>query len=154
MVNLHISCSFGFIYFFYHSHLFFHGLPSIWKFWYVAFSVSIDFLSNSKQVHVQLHRIAYDDLHANWDGLHNHLRDVSWKDIFKLGVGANVVILGDIFEILWHPFYLLEFDLRTLNQQKNLKFCHFSDTAPSKTENDPKFTIFKKNQVCGNMVKF
>ena len=65
-----------------------------------------------------------------------------------------MVILGDIFEILWHPFYLLEFDLRTLNQQKNLKFCHFSDTAPSKTENDPKFTIFKKNQVYGNMVKF
>ena len=25
---------------------------------------------------------------ANWDGLHDHLRDVSWDDIFKLKASA------------------------------------------------------------------
>ena len=30
-----------------------------------------------------IHRIAYDYSHADWDGLHHHLIDVPWKDIFK-----------------------------------------------------------------------
>ena len=34
------------------------------------------------------HRIAYDYTHADWDGLHDHLRDVPWEDIFKLGASA------------------------------------------------------------------
>ena len=34
------------------------------------------------------HRIAYDYSHANWDGLHDHLRDVPREDIFKLSVFA------------------------------------------------------------------
>ena len=25
---------------------------------------------------------------ADWDGLHDHLRDVPWEDIFKLGASA------------------------------------------------------------------
>ena len=33
--------------------------------------------------------IAYDDNSlADWDSLHNQLRDVSWEDIFKLGASA------------------------------------------------------------------
>ena len=35
------------------------------------------------------HRIAYDYSHANWDGLHDHLREVPWEDIFKLGASAT-----------------------------------------------------------------
>ena len=30
------------------------------------------------------HRIAYDYSHADWDSLHDHLRDVLWEDVFKL----------------------------------------------------------------------
>ena len=30
------------------------------------------------------HCIAYDYPCADWDGLHDHLRDVPWKNIFKL----------------------------------------------------------------------
>ena len=50
-------------------------------------SVSIGFLSNSKQ-DALFHCIAYDYSCADWDGLHDHLRDVPWEDIFKLGASA------------------------------------------------------------------
>ena len=38
-------------------------------------SVSIDFLSNSKE-DAPFHRIAYDYSRADWDGLRDHWRDV------------------------------------------------------------------------------
>ena len=50
-------------------------------------SVSIDFPSNSQQ-DVPFHGIAYDYYHADWDGLPDHLRDVPWENIFKLGASA------------------------------------------------------------------
>ena len=53
----------------------------------VVVSVSIDFPSNIQQ-NAPFHRIAYDYSHADWDGLHDHLRDVPWEDIFKLGASA------------------------------------------------------------------
>ena len=54
---------------------------------HVVVSVSIDFPSNS-QWDAQFHSIAYDYTHADWDGLCNHLRDVTWEDIFKLSASA------------------------------------------------------------------
>ena len=54
---------------------------------HVVVSVSIDFLSNSQQ-DAPFHRIAYDYSCADWDGLHDHLTDVPWEDIFKLGASA------------------------------------------------------------------
>ena len=56
----------------------------------VVVSVSIDFPSYSQQDAPFIH-IAYDynDYScADWDGLHDHLRDVPWKDIFKLIASA------------------------------------------------------------------
>ena len=50
---------------------------------HVVVSVSIDFPSYSQQ-DATFHRIAYDYSCADWDGLCDHLRDVSWEDIFKL----------------------------------------------------------------------
>ena len=54
---------------------------------HVVVSVSIDFPTNSQQ-DAPFHRIAYDYSHADWDGLRDHLRDVSWEDIFKLSASA------------------------------------------------------------------
>ena len=54
---------------------------------HIVVSVSIDFSSNS-QWDALFHRIAYDYSHADWDGLCDHLRDVPWEDIFKLGASA------------------------------------------------------------------
>ena len=55
---------------------------------HVVVSVSIDFPTNSKQDPL-FHCIAYDYSCADWDGLCDHLRDVSWKDIFKLSASAG-----------------------------------------------------------------
>ena len=54
---------------------------------HVVVSVSIDFPINSKQ-DTPFHRKAYDYSRADWDGLHDHLRDVPWEDIFKLSASA------------------------------------------------------------------
>ena len=54
---------------------------------HVVVSVSIDLAINSKQDNL-FHRVAYNYSRADWDGLRDHLRDVPWKDIFKLSVSA------------------------------------------------------------------
>ena len=54
---------------------------------HVVVSVSIDFLTYSQQ-DAPFHCIAYEYSHADWDGLCDHLRDVPWEDIFKLGASA------------------------------------------------------------------
>ena len=35
-----------------------------------------------------IHCIAYGYSRTHWDGLHDHLRDVQWEDIFKLSASA------------------------------------------------------------------
>ena len=50
-------------------------------------SVFIDFPSNWQQ-DTLFHHIAYYFSHADWDGLHNYLRDVPWEDVFKLSASA------------------------------------------------------------------
>ena len=54
---------------------------------HVVASVSIDFPINSKQ-DTPFHCMAYDYSRADWDGLHDHFRDVPWEDIFKLSASA------------------------------------------------------------------
>ena len=54
---------------------------------HVVVSVSIDFPSNS-QWNALFHHIANDYSCADWDGLHDHLRDAPWEDIFKLGTSS------------------------------------------------------------------
>ena len=55
--------------------------------YHVVVSVSIDFPTNS-QLDGPFHCIAYDYSRADWDSLCDHLRDVPWEDIFKLGASA------------------------------------------------------------------
>ena len=54
---------------------------------HVVVLVSTDFPSYS-QWDAPFHRIAYDYSCADWDGICDHLRDVPWKDIFKLCASA------------------------------------------------------------------
>ena len=54
---------------------------------HVVVSVSIDFPTKSQQ-DAPFHRITYDYSRADWDGLRDHLRDVPWENIFKLGASA------------------------------------------------------------------
>ena len=50
---------------------------------HVVVSVSVDFPSNLQQ-DTPFHWMAYDYSCADWNGLHDHLRDVPLEDIFKL----------------------------------------------------------------------
>ena len=59
------------------------AFPTLGNFYHVIVSVSIDFSIYSKQ-DAPFHCIAYDYSRADWDGLRDHLRDVSWEDIFKI----------------------------------------------------------------------
>ena len=54
---------------------------------HVVLSVSIEFPTNSQR-DAPFQCIAYDYSRDDWDGLRDHLRDVPWKDIFKLGASA------------------------------------------------------------------
>ena len=93
----------------------------------VVVSTSIDFPSNSQQDPLFL-CIAYDCSRADWDGLCDHLRDVSWEDIFKLGasvaasefcewvqVGIDVYIPHRKYQVKSH--YLHGFQLLVLLAQ-------------------------------------
>ena len=68
---------------------------------YVVVSVSIDFPSNSQQA-VPFYHIAYDYSGADWDGLFDHLRDLPWEDIFKLGQASfiSMVFSSMVFSML------------------------------------------------------
>ena len=63
------------------------AFPPLENFDHVVVSVSIDFPSNSQR-DAPFHRIAYDYSRADWDGLCDHLRDLPWEDVFKLGASA------------------------------------------------------------------
>ena len=65
---------------------------------HVAVLVSIDFPSNSQQ-DVPFHGIACDYSCADWDGLHDHLRDVPWEHIFKLGASAAASEFCEWFQV-------------------------------------------------------
>ena len=58
-----------------------------WELLIIFVSVSIDFPSNSQR-DAQFYWIAYDYSCADWNILCDHLRDVSWEDIFKLTASA------------------------------------------------------------------
>ena len=53
----------------------------------VMVSGSIDFSSNSQR-YASFYCIANDYSRSDWNGLHDHLRDVPWEDIFKLVASA------------------------------------------------------------------
>ena len=56
---------------------------------HVIVSVSIETFHQIHNGMPPFHRIAYDYPRADWDGLRDHLRDVPWDDIFKLGASAT-----------------------------------------------------------------
>ena len=72
---------------------------------HVVVSAFIDFPSNS-QWDAPFHCIAYDYSCADWDSLHDHLRDVPWEDIFKLSAS---VAGSKFWTILWQRDKIFNF---------------------------------------------
>ena len=63
------------------------AFPTLGNSDHVVVSVSIGFLSSSKQ-DAPFHYVAYDYCCGDWGSLCDHLRDAPWEDIFKLGDSA------------------------------------------------------------------
>ena len=63
------------------------ALPPLENSDHVVVSLSIDFPSYSQR-DALFHCIPYGYSRADWDGLRDHLRDVPYEDIFKLGASA------------------------------------------------------------------
>ena len=63
------------------------AFPSLGNSDHVVNSVYIDFPSNS-QWDVPFQCIGYEYSCADWDSLCDHLSNVPWEDIFKLGASA------------------------------------------------------------------
>ena len=78
---------------------------------HVAVSVSIDFPINSKQDSL-FHRVAYDYSCADWDGLHDNLRDIPWEDIFKLSTSAAASKLCEWVQVGIDVYILMMYIVR------------------------------------------
>ena len=65
---------------------------------HVVVSVFIDFPTNSQQ-DAPFHRTAYDYSRADWNGLRDHLRDVPWEDIFKVGASAAASVFCEWVQV-------------------------------------------------------
>ena len=78
--------------------MFYSGFPPLEKSDHVAVLVSIDFLSNSKW-DAPFQCIAYDCSYADWDALHDHLREAPWEDIFNLVASATASEFCELIRI-------------------------------------------------------
>ena len=74
------------------------AFPPLRNPYHVVVSASIDFPSNLQR-DASFHHIAYDYSCADWDGLHDHLRDVPWDDIFKLGASTAASEFCEWFQV-------------------------------------------------------
>ena len=95
---------------------------------HVFVSVSIDFPSNCQR-DAPFHRIVYDYPCADWDGLRDHLRDVPWEDIFKLGASAAASEFVSGFRLELMYIFLIEkirSSLTHLHSFSYLCCCHSS----------------------------
>ena len=85
------------------------AFPKLGKFYHVVVSVSIGFPSNSKR-DALFHCIAYDYSSTYWDGPRGYLRDVRWREIFKISACAAASEFYECFQVridayIAHPKY-------------------------------------------------
>ena len=73
----------------------------------VVVSVYLDFTSHS-QCDAPFHHIFCDYPRADWDSLHDNLRDIPWEDIFKLRASAAASEFGSGFRLKMMYMYLIE----------------------------------------------
>ena len=122
------------------------ALPPLGNSDHVVVSVSIDFRINSKQ-DTPFHRVAYDYSHANSDCLHDHLRDVPWEDIFKLGastaasefcewvqVGIDVYIPHRKYQVKPHSYPWFSAACAAAIVHRNHFFCLYQQNKSSESK--------------------
>ena len=113
---------------------------------HVVVSVFIDFAINSKQ-DTLFHCVAYGYSCADWDGLHDHLRDVPWEDIFKLSafaaaneffewvqVGIDIYIPHCKYQVKPHSHPSFSAACAAAIVHRNHFFCFYQQSKSSKSK--------------------
>ena len=96
------------------------------------------------------HRIAYDYSCADWDCLCDHLRDVPWEDIFKLGASAAA---SEFCE--WVQVGIDAYIPHRKYQVKPHSSPWFSPACAATTvHRNPFFQLYKKDKFSESKVKF
>ena len=90
-------------------------LPPLRNSDHAVVSVSIDFLSDPN-IDTSFHYTAYDYSLADWGGCHDYLRDVPWKETFKLCPSAAT---SELYE--WVQFVI---DICILQHKYQVKPYH------------------------------
>ena len=92
-------------------------------------SVSIDFPSYLLW-DAPIHHIAYDYSPADWDSLHDYLRDVPWEDIFKLSASTGA---REFCESVWLELMYIYLSSKVSGQASHISmvlsclcYCHSS----------------------------
>ena len=98
---------------------------------HVVVSVSIDFLPNSKR-NAPFHCIAYYYSYADWDSLHDHLRDVPWEDIFKFSASVAASEFCEWFKPHPFPWFSVTCDVATVH--RNTFFHLYQQNKSSESE--------------------
>ena len=115
---------------------------------HVVVSVSIDFPINSKQ-DTPFYCVAYDHSRADWDGLHNHLTDAPWENIFKLGASA---VASEFCE--WVLFGIDVYIRHCKYQIKPHSPPWFSACAAAIVHRNHFFRLYQQNKSSESKVKF
>ena len=72
--------------------------PPLGKSDHMVVSVDVQFVAKSTNEHPRHHTV-YSYSKADWDGLRDHLRDVSWRDIFKHDATYAAKVITEWVEI-------------------------------------------------------
>ena len=116
-------------------------------------SVSIDFSSHSQQ-DALFHRNAYDCSrtaydYADWDGLCDHLRDVTWEDIFRLSASTAA---SEFYE--WVQVGIDAYVLHRKYQVKPHSSLWFSAAFATAVVHRNHFSFYQKDKSSESKVKF
>ena len=116
---------------------------------HVVVPVSIDFPTKSQQ-DAPFHHKAYYYSCADWDGLRDHLRDVPWEDIFKLGASAAA---SEFCE--WMQVGIDVYIPHRKYQVKSHSSPWFSaDCAAAIVHRNHFFRLYQREKSCDSKVKF
>ena len=112
-------------------------------------SVSIDYPSNSKW-DAPFHHKDYNYSCADWDGLHDHLRNAPWENIFKLNASAA----ASIFCELVHVGIDVCIPHRTYQVKPHLSPWFSAACAAAIVHRNPFFRLYQQNQSSESKVMF
>ena len=117
---------------------------------HVVISVSIDIPSISVKGNAPLDCITHDYSCDDWNGLHDHLKDILWEDIFVLGDSATVTEFYRCLQVgidVYIPHH--KYQVKPLSSSWLSNVC-----ATVITHRNHVFSLYQHNKSSESKVKF